>query len=161
MFKPYIRYAEFSGRSSRSEYWLFTLFYVLTYLLLAAVGSVLFGADKWGILSGIFALGSMIPSIAVTVRRLHDSNRSGWNYFWLLLPIIGGIILLVFMCMRGTPGPNSYGMPDDGLDYDDGGAGDAYSNSQLNELEKLGRLRDNGVLTEDEFQARKIRVLGA
>lgn len=100
------KYAEFSGRARRKEYWMFVLFYILIAIGLTVVESMLGFA---GILSGIFGLGLLVPSIAVTIRRLHDTDRSGW---WILIgfvPLVGGIVLLVFMCLVGSSGSNQYG----------------------------------------------------
>ena len=115
---PLQRYADFSGRSQRMEYWMFTLFYLLVIGVLLALamalgsnaGEELTGAE--GILLalvGLFVLGTIIPSIAVTVRRLHDQDKSGWFYLISFIPYIGGFILFVFMCIDGTPGSNQYG----------------------------------------------------
>ena len=105
-------YAVFSGRSRRSEYWYFGLFYLIFYAV-AAVVDVMTGSFERtsgiGVCTAIVALALLIPSISVTVRRLHDTGRSGW---WLLIgfiPLVGGIILLVFMCQDGEPGANRFG----------------------------------------------------
>jgi uncharacterized membrane protein YhaH (DUF805 family) len=106
------KYAEFSGRAQRAEYWFFALFYVLFFLALSLIDGAagLLNAELGlGLLSGLFALAMIIPSIAVTVRRLHDTSRSGWWFLISLIPIIGGIVLLVFMCLDSTPGTNAYG----------------------------------------------------
>ncbi len=122
MLLPYRRYADFSGRSRRREYWMFLLFYILVYIGL----SVLFGTNEAvrtptgfgygsrliggaGIVGALFALFSFVPSLALSVRRLHDQDRSGWMLLLGLIPFFGGIILIVFMCLDGTRGPNSYG----------------------------------------------------
>lgn len=105
-------YANFSGRAQRAEYWYFVLFYVLILIGLSIVDWVTGTFSETagiGLLSGIFALAIFIPSLAVAVRRLHDTDRSGW---WLLIgiiPLIGGIVLLVFTVKDGTPGTNKYG----------------------------------------------------
>ena len=99
------RYAEFSGRSTRTEFWLFVLFNFLIALVLNLLGM------KFGffmVLYVIYALALIIPSLAITVRRLHDTSRSGWWWFIGFVPIVGGIILLVFMCLPSTPGENQY-----------------------------------------------------
>ena len=103
-------YAGFSGRSQRSEYWYFVLFYMLIYIALTAVDYFAgLGAAGIGLLSTIFSLAMLIPSLAVSVRRLHDTDRSGW---WILIgfvPVIGFIVLLVFFVMDSTPGSNRFG----------------------------------------------------
>lgn len=138
---PYRRYADFSGRSRRMEYWMFALFTFLVALALVivmiAAGGMSFlssiedpaappeapGPLFWGslILLGVWGLASFIPSIAVTVRRFHDRDMTGW---WVLifavlgaLPYIGwiaSIVQIVIMALPGTPGANRYG--DDPLD---------------------------------------------
>ncbi len=150
MFLPLKRYAEFSGRSRRMEYWMFTLFLILLWIVFFALAMAIIGS---ALLSGggirsmmamgggilvvmvlglVIWLGLLIPSLAVGVRRLHDTERSGW---WLggliLLDIANGVVrgagggalsmviglavlvlalvVLVFMCLDGTKGPNKYG----------------------------------------------------
>ena len=106
------KYTVFQGRARRREYWYFTLFNFLAVVVLTIIDMTLgtFSMDaEVGLLSGIYSLGVLIPSIAVAVRRLHDTDRSGW---WLLLcfiPILGVILLIVFLVLDGTPGPNRFG----------------------------------------------------
>ena len=130
MFMPYRRYADFSGRSRRKEYWMFFLFVMIVYAVILIAGGGFGSLEEpgalfsglTGILFLLFVLVSFIPSIAVQVRRLHDQNRTGW---WILIgfvPLVGGLILLVFMLLDGTPGENDYG-PDpkgrEGTDLND------------------------------------------
>ncbi len=162
MLMPLKRYAQFSGRSRRKEYWLYTLFIIIVSLVLSVLDSILglggrttvgpgavatpggmsasYGfATSGGILSTLLLLGTFIPSLAVSVRRLHDTNRSGWWLLAMIVPYalglvlmlmaiptgqfalmgIGGllllvgfgcaIMLLVWYCTQGTPGDNDYG----------------------------------------------------
>jgi uncharacterized membrane protein YhaH (DUF805 family) len=162
MFMPLKRYAEFSGRSRRMEFWMWKLFTFLVglvfwvLLMVMAGGAMMMGGgdpDSMGALGGgallllglyvLFALGTIIPDLAVTVRRLHDTNRSGWwilaplaPYLVLLVSFLGGvasgnegglaaagviailcmlavfvlgIVLLVFLFLDGTRGPNRFG----------------------------------------------------
>ena len=116
----YGRYFDFDGRSSRSEYWWVQLFYIIMLIalmipfMLAAVasegGSV---SDSVVLLSFapliLFFLAGIIPMIAVTVRRFHDQDKSGWMYLLSFIPYVGGIVIIVFMCLRGTEGPNRFG----------------------------------------------------
>ena len=113
-------YANFSGRARRSEYWFFYLFNLLAVFIFMILGAILGGIFGGGsgaaggaffgyIFYFLYALAALIPSLAVTVRRLHDTNRSGWNILWCLLPIVGGIVLLVFMVSDSYPGDNQYG----------------------------------------------------
>lgn len=105
-------YATFDGRAARSEYWWWVLFTVIVSIVLGFIDSALFGAQMGqgvGILGGIYALATLIPSLAVAVRRLHDMDKSGW---WLLIafvPLIGGLLLLYWFVQRGTVGPNPFG----------------------------------------------------
>ena len=120
MLMPLKRYADFSGRSRRQEYWMFilgtTLFYIVSALLIGAIVAVSpEGSDAAGIvliiliaLLALAYLALIVPSLAVMVRRLHDRDMSGWLILISFIPL-GGIVLLVFMCIEGTPGPNRYG----------------------------------------------------
>jgi uncharacterized membrane protein YhaH (DUF805 family) len=106
------KYAVFAGRSRRKEYWYFVLFNVIVSLVLSAVDALLgtfSSASNGGLLSGIYGLAIIIPSIAVSVRRLHDIDRSGWWVLISLVPVIGTIVLLVFAVLEGTPGENRFG----------------------------------------------------
>ena len=106
------KYATFSGRARRKEYWHYVLFYVLIYVALLIVDAVTgtFSMEsELGFFSGVFALGTLLPSMAVAVRRLHDTDRSGW---WLLLgviPLVGAVVLLYFTIQEGDAGSNPYG----------------------------------------------------
>ncbi len=94
------KYAEFRGRASRSEYWWFSLFLLLLYVVAAVLGNRILIAAS---------LGTILPAISVFVRRLHDVGRSGWWYWIYLVPLVGTIVLLVWCCKKGTVGPNDYG----------------------------------------------------
>lgn len=106
------KYAMFNGRARRKEYWFFVLFNILASIALGIVDSITgtFNDDMGvGLLGGIYWLAVLIPAIAVAVRRLHDTGRTGW---WLLLafiPVIGGLVLLIFMVFDSEPGDNQYG----------------------------------------------------
>jgi uncharacterized membrane protein YhaH (DUF805 family) len=106
------KYAMFSGRSQRAEYWYFTLFYTLIVLALSFVDGLTGAFSEAygvGLLSGLFMLAMLLPSLAVTVRRLHDTDRTGWWVLILLAPLIGVIVLIVFLVLDGTSGDNRYG----------------------------------------------------
>jgi uncharacterized membrane protein YhaH (DUF805 family) len=125
MILPFKRYAEFSGRSRRKEYWMYTLFVSLVGMAFGFYAGFEFfraaSADAEGsadlspvpvglmVVLIVFALATVIPSLAVQVRRFHDQDKTGWLILLGLIPFIGGIILLVFMCLDGTPGPNRFG----------------------------------------------------
>jgi uncharacterized membrane protein YhaH (DUF805 family) len=106
------RYATFDGRARRSEYWYFVLFYVLILVGLTFVDSLIGTLNEEagiGVLGVLFALGTMVPGLAVTVRRLHDINRSGWWVLIGLIPLIGDLVLIVFAVQDSQPGANKYG----------------------------------------------------
>ncbi|HET8611741.1 MAG TPA: DUF805 domain-containing protein [Sphingomonas sp.] len=160
---PLRRYAQFTGRARRQEFWLWVLFVVIVSIILSMVDQALGlggrvgmgqsvidtpavqsysygGGFRGGILTDLFALAVLIPNIAVSVRRLHDTDRSGWwivvpigfwlltfagmfgRMFWLagiagLLMLVSSIVLIVFYCFDGTHGPNRFGPdPKAGLD---------------------------------------------
>lgn len=105
------KYAVFKGRARRSEYWYFVLFNFLILLVLGFVdGALNLTAEDsgFGLLSGIYNLAVVIPSLAVGVRRLHDTGRSGWWLLISLVPIIGTILLIVFFIGESQPGKNQY-----------------------------------------------------
>ena len=106
------KYAVFDGRARRKEYWYFALFSTIISIVLAVIDGVAgtFMAEVGiGLLGGIYTLAVLIPSIAVGVRRLHDTDRSGWWLLIALIPIIGAIVLFVFVVRDSTPGENQYG----------------------------------------------------
>ena len=97
------KYAVFSGRARRSEYWYFFLFSMIASVILTILDTVLgLNSSGNGVLSGIYSLAVLIPSIAVGVRRMHDVGKSGW---FLLIPIYN----LILACTNGDSGPNEYG----------------------------------------------------
>ena len=105
-------YAKGRGRATRSEFWYWTLFVFLVGIAASAVDVVLasvLGLDDHGAFNSLTSLALLIPGIAVTIRRLHDTDRSGW---WYLLPltIIGIIPFVIWVCSRGTPGANRFGL---------------------------------------------------
>jgi uncharacterized membrane protein YhaH (DUF805 family) len=106
------KYAVFTGRSRRKEYWYFVLFVVVISIVLSMIDSFIGAYDRStgaGLLSSIFSLAVLIPSIAVSVRRLHDIGRTGWWVLISLVPLIGWIVLLVFHVQDSTPVTNRYG----------------------------------------------------
>lgn len=127
MLLPLKRYAQFSGRSRRKEYWMFVLLIIIIYVIAMILDSLLgFGTttryadvtdagaavgfnSSGGIITGLAMLALFIPSLAVAIRRLHDTDRSGWWVLIGLVPLIGAIVLLVFYCTDGTRGPNRFG----------------------------------------------------
>jgi uncharacterized membrane protein YhaH (DUF805 family) len=122
------QYANFSGRSRRKEFWMFTLFSFLISVVLAILDGLLgtrpSSSYGTGLLGFLYGLAVLLPTLGVTVRRLHDTNRSG---FWVLIgliPIVGWIVLIVFCALPGNTGPNSHG-----ADPKAGGAGGPVYNT--------------------------------
>jgi len=116
------KYATWQGRASRSEFWYFILFCAICAVLAQVIDNVLgitfkftnpaTGQEQnttYGFTYALVLIGTFLPQLAVWIRRLHDTNRSGWYYWIFLLPLIGGILLLVWFCSAGTTGENSYG----------------------------------------------------
>lgn len=117
-------YAKFDGRATRKEFWVFTLFNGIVGFLLSTIDKIiglsLYSAPAMmpdgtvenvvilGVLYTIYTLAALIPAIAITTRRLHDTDRSGW-WQLLYLTIIGGIVVLIFLVLDGTIGKNRYG----------------------------------------------------
>ncbi len=103
----FTQYAGFSGRARRSEYWYFVLFNAVVSGVLSGIAQ-----SQGGIftaLSTVYSLGVLIPSIAVCIRRLHDIGKSGWYLLFILIPLVGAIILIVWYCKDSMPGENQYG----------------------------------------------------
>jgi uncharacterized membrane protein YhaH (DUF805 family) len=106
------KFATFEGRARRKEYWFFQLFNVLAVLVLVFVDMMVgtFDLDaEIGLLSGVYCLAVILPSIAVQVRRLHDTNRSGWWILIGLIPLVGSLVLFVFSVLDSQPGANRFG----------------------------------------------------
>lgn len=109
------KYADFSGRAPRSEYWFFSLFFFLVAIAVILIGVAIGAATRMevgmtiaGVLVALFGLGMLLPHLAVMIRRLHDINLSGWWYLVAFLPF-GGFAILAFTFMPGTRGANRFG----------------------------------------------------
>ncbi|MBV8840515.1 MAG: DUF805 domain-containing protein [Alphaproteobacteria bacterium] len=99
-------YVGFSGRAPRSEFWYWVLFVVILTIVAGIIDNAIIGMP---IVGTIVSLGLLLPGIAVSVRRLHDIDRTGWWILISLVPLVGAILLLIWYCSKGTPGPNTYG----------------------------------------------------
>lgn len=110
-------YATFKGRARRSEYWFIQLFLIVTNLTVAAIDLALMGGDVdrfmanggGGIVGLIWIFVSIVPALAVLVRRLHDTDKSGWWVLLGLVPFVGGVVLFVFTVLDSTAGENKHG----------------------------------------------------
>ncbi len=110
-FLPWKKYAVFSGRATREEHWMFVLGNIIIVLVLAVIEGIAGIAPETeeSVLGLLYGLAILIPSYAVTVRRLHDTGRSGWWCLIALIPIIGSIIFFVWTVQDSHPGENKYG----------------------------------------------------
>ncbi len=101
------KYVEFSGRARRTELWMFFLISWLISIGLAVIDTQVI--KKPNVLGGIYSLAVLLPTIAVGIRRLHDTGRSGWWYLLILVPCIGALVLLIWFVQDSEPGKNQYG----------------------------------------------------
>ncbi|GBQ05506.1 DUF805 domain-containing protein [Saccharibacter floricola] len=156
-------YAHFKGRTRRREFWYFNLCYYLISFSLTGASFIVHESknilliDAVQIVSVIYHLAMIIPNLSVNARRLHDSNHSGW---WMLLPVVN----LVFYCLDSDPQTNRFGpnpKAGEGPQWGDGCAqfNNSFSSDNLEKIEKLGKLRNQGILTEEEFQKKKKELL--
>lgn len=113
-------YADFTGRAHRSEYWYFVLFnFIVSILIGLSLGVIagLLNVPALVYLAYLWSLAVFIPSLAVSVRRLHDIGRSGWWLLLSLIPLVGAIILIIWHCTDSQPGANQYGPNPKEMDY--------------------------------------------
>lgn len=103
-----VNYANFNGRAGRPEFWWYVLFAMIASFVLSFVDSAILGFPLVGT---IFSLATLIPGLAVSVRRLHDKDKSGWWLLIGLVPIVGIILLIYWYATEGTPGDNQFGPP--------------------------------------------------
>jgi uncharacterized membrane protein YhaH (DUF805 family) len=109
------KFFTFAGRAPRSEYWYFYLFFVLAIVVAVLIGGVTSAAlsDESGEYGGLVTMAAVLilffPQLSVTVRRLHDLDRSGWWWWLSFVPLVGGLVLLVWFCLKGTEGNNRSG----------------------------------------------------
>jgi len=96
------KYADFTGRAKRPEFWWYTLF-----IFLVSIATRIVGESA----AALVSVATLLPSLAVGARRLHDTNRSGWHQLWWLVPVVGWIIMIVFLAERGEATDNRFGSP--------------------------------------------------
>ena len=105
---------KFKGRANRSEFWYFTLFYFIFLTITYFIDVSFLGWDPMdptsiGVLSAAYYLVTLIPSFSVTIRRLHDINKSGWNLLWMLIPLLGAVYIIILNILKGPDYDNKYG----------------------------------------------------
>ncbi len=157
------KYATFSGRATRSQFWLFFLFLFIFVTIGLVIDDAMGTTNRdGGLVAGLIFVAHLLPYSAVTVRRLHDIDRSGW-WFWIaLVPLVGSIVLIVFLCTGSTPGANRFGLPAGNrvpLGGSAAGFAGSGSASTVERLEKLASLRASGALDETEFNKMKAELL--
>jgi uncharacterized membrane protein YhaH (DUF805 family) len=101
------KYAVFSGRARRKEFWMFILFNFIVSVVLSIISSIV--RDSHNIIGNLYSLAVIVPSLAVGARRLHDINKSGWWQLIALIPVIGWVWLIVLMCLNGDAADNRFG----------------------------------------------------
>lgn len=149
------RYATFSGRSTRSQFWLYHLgvltFAFIGYIIDIAIAGPL-GPEP--LVSAVIVITHYIPSLAIIVRRLHDTDKSGWLVLLCIIPLVGIIAFIVFGCTASTPASNRFGQPVGGVP-----AGASTAGSTVERIEKLAALRASGALSDAEFEKMKSDIL--
>jgi len=110
----FANYVNFSGRAGLGEFWYWVLFIILAGIVSAILDAIWF-RDFFYPVSDLFTLATLLPGLAISVRRLHDTDRSGWWVLLSFIPLIGTIVLIVWWVQQGTPGPNRFGPPNPGL----------------------------------------------
>jgi uncharacterized membrane protein YhaH (DUF805 family) len=103
------KYAVFNGRAARPEFWWFVLFNLIIAAVINLVAGIIFGRSSGQVVGDLYSLAVLLPSLGVGIRRLHDTNRTGWWYLLVFIPVIGWIVLVVFLAMASDPGSNNYG----------------------------------------------------
>lgn len=150
------KYADFNGRAQRAEYWYFVLFSGIVSIILTVL-DVMFGLydaqSGSGVISSLYSLGVLIPSLAVGSRRLHDIGKSGW-WQLLILTIIGIFVLLVWYTIDSTE-DNKYGK-----NPKEENSTNSINDNSIEKLEKLADLKEKGMITEEEFNSKKQQLLG-
>lgn len=156
------RYFDFEGSATRSQFWLYTL--ILFGIMVAALAVDLVfedpNAEPVALFTGLIMLVHFIPSLSISARRLHDSGKSAWWLLFMLMPGIGSIVLLIFMCAPTQTINNQYVVSTKvSKNSDNEQAIQPNSNSSLNQLEKIASLRASGAIDEEEFKQLKAGVL--
>jgi uncharacterized membrane protein YhaH (DUF805 family) len=167
------KYAVFDGRARRKEYWMFILINaIIGWILNYIDGSLGWrNATGYGMISGLYALGVLLPGLGVMIRRLHDVGRSGW-FFWInLIPILGWIWFFIVLITDSNPGNNQYGPNPKGVDYSAAAYKPAAESiaqpaeikgsgaDPTDQIKKLAELKEAGLISEEEFKTKKQELL--
>ncbi len=158
------RYFHFRGRSTKSEYWFFSLVVVVLGIIAVVLDAVVLGSSKPAGFTALVYIAHLIPSLAVTVRRLHDADKSGWLVLLLVVPLLNLGCYVVFGCLASTPGGNRFGPAAGKAAPQQATAsptarGAASSASKVEQLEKLAGLRASGAIDDLEFHRLKADLM--
>ena len=161
------RYGSFRGRASRVEFWGFSVMAVVVIFVAIVIDATYISGpgSKSAPFAGLVVLGHLLPTLAVSVRRLHDTDRSGWLLLINIIPLIGTLLLVIWACEAGTAGTNRFGPdPQSGratpFDYEPISSPRPAPRDLIAEIERLAQLKASGSLTEAEFEVLKAQALG-
>lgn len=154
------RYFNFSGRSTRSQYWLFSIGVIVLGIIGVVLDAAVLGSSTPAGFTALVYVAHLIPSLAVTVRRLHDADKSGWLVLLLLVPLVNVVCYVVFGCLASTPGANRFGPAPDIAASQQAIApptarAAASSMPKVEQLERLATLRVSGAIDDAEYQRLK------
>lgn len=162
------RYVDFRGRSTRPQFWLFVLIFFVLLIVAVILDVVVLGADPDKVLplTAIVAISHYIPYLALTVRRLHDSDHTGWLVLVAFIPLLGLIALIVFACLSSTQGPNKFGPSPGSRALPVGSvpspvAASALPGANVDQLAKLAELKNAGAINDEEYRRLKEKLLGS
>jgi uncharacterized membrane protein YhaH (DUF805 family) len=151
------RYFSFSGRSTKSQYWFFSLTVIVLGIIAVVLDAAVLGSSKPAGFTALAYIAHLIPSLAVTVRRLHDADKSGWLVLLLLVPLVNVVCYVVFGCLASTPGDNRFGSEPDLAGPTARAA--ASSMPKVEQLERLATLRASGAIDDLEFTRLKANLM--
>lgn len=151
------KYATFEGRASRSEYWYFVLFQFIVSVAALLLDSAF---NSSGIFWLLACLALALPLLSAQVRRLHDIGRSGWYALLSLLPLVGPIVLIVWSCKPSVKEQNDFGPPPSQMPAEPKAQQPESTPRNLDGLERLFAMHEKGILTKEEFEAQKAKLLG-
>lgn len=154
------KYTDFNGRASRPEMWYFMLFSLGAHLLASFLDILLFGRalTDIGPLYTLTFLALILPTLAVNVRRLHDTDRSGWWLLLYFLPLVGAILLIVWWCQPANPS-SRYSVGTTNIDTTSKSRDQQSKQADLARIEQLHALHERGALTAEEFASEKAKLL--
>lgn len=160
-------YARFRGRASRGEFWGFSILTTIIIFVALVIDAVYIsgpGSEEHRF-AGLVTLLHLLPTLAVSIRRLHDTDRSGWLLLINIIPLLGVLLLLVWTCQAGTAGPNRFGLDPLGgratpFGVEPTMVASPVTRDVIAEIERLAQLKANGALSASEFEILKAQAVG-